>query len=59
MSDREIVVPDAMKLILERVGYVPAMKVGNMLFCSGQIGRTRELEVIADPEQQFITPRRT
>lgn len=54
MSDREIVIPQAMKLIPERVGYVPAVKVGAMLFCSGQIGRTDELEVIVDPEQQFI-----
>jgi enamine deaminase RidA (YjgF/YER057c/UK114 family) len=54
MSDREIVVPEAMVLIPERVGYVPAVKVGNTLYCSGQIGRTRELEIITDPEQQFI-----
>lgn len=54
MSDREIIVPEAMKLIPERLGYAPAVKVGNMLFCSGQIGRTPELEVVVDPEQQFI-----
>lgn len=54
MSDREIVVPEAMKLIPERVGYAPAVKVGGMLFCSGQIGRTSALEVIVDPEQQFV-----
>jgi enamine deaminase RidA (YjgF/YER057c/UK114 family) len=54
MSDRENVIPEAMKLIPERLGYVPAVKVGAMLFCSGQIGRTAELEVIVEPEQQFI-----
>lgn len=54
MSDREIVVPLSMQLIPEQVGYVPAVKVGNLLFCSGQIGRTPELEVIIDPQQQFV-----
>lgn len=54
MSDRETVVPLSMQLIPEQVGYVPAVKVGNLLFCSGQIGRTPELEVIIDPQQQFV-----
>lgn len=54
MSDRQMIVPETMQLIPERVGYVPALKVGNLLFCSGQIGRTAELEVIVDPEQQFV-----
>ncbi|MDF2642218.1 MAG: hypothetical protein K0R45_1490 [Pseudomonas sp.] len=54
MSDRELIIPESMKLIPERVGYVPAVKVGDTLFCSGQIGRTPELVVIEDPEQQFI-----
>lgn len=54
MPDREIVIPDAMKLIPERMGYVPAVRVGDVLYCSGQIGRNSQLEVILDPEQQFI-----
>lgn len=54
MSDREIIVPASMKLIPERIGYAPAVKVGDMLFCAGQIGRTPELVVIEDPEQQFL-----
>jgi enamine deaminase RidA (YjgF/YER057c/UK114 family) len=54
MSDREIIVPESMKLIPERIGYAPAVKVGELLFCSGQIGRTADLVVIEDPEQQFL-----
>lgn len=54
MSDRELIIPESMKLIPERAGYVPAVKVGDTLFCSGQIGRTPDLVVIEDPEQQFI-----
>lgn len=54
MPDREIIVPESMLLIPERIGYVPAVKVGDTLFCAGQIGRTADLVVIEDPEQQFI-----
>ena len=54
MADREIIAPESMKLIPERIGYAPAVKVGDTLYCSGQIGRTPDLVVIEDPEQQFI-----
>lgn len=43
-----------MEKIVERAGYAPAVKVGTTVFCAGQVGRTRELEVIADPEAQFV-----
>ncbi|MGP4957709.1 RidA family protein [Pseudomonas helleri] len=54
MSDRQIIVPDAMKLLAERAGYAPAVKVGTTLYCAGQVGRTADLQVIEDPEQQFL-----
>ena len=54
MSDRKIIVPDSMKLLSERAGYAPAVKVGATLYCAGQVGRTPELTVIEDPEQQFL-----
>ena len=54
MSDRQIIVPDAMKLLAERAGYAPAVKVGTTLYCAGQVGRTADLRVIEDPEQQFL-----
>ncbi len=43
-----------MTLLVERAGYVPAVKVGKTLYCAGQVGRTPQLEVIHDPEQQFL-----
>jgi enamine deaminase RidA (YjgF/YER057c/UK114 family) len=55
MSDREIIIPDAMRPLVERAGYAPAVKVGDTLYCAGQVGRTPELDVIRDPEQQFIS----
>ncbi|WP_213941332.1 RidA family protein [Pseudomonas sp. dw_612] len=55
MSDREIIIPEAMRAIVERAGYAPAVKVGATLYCAGQVGRTPDLQVIEDPEQQFIS----
>ena len=54
MTDRLIIVPDGMRLIYERAGYAPAVKVGKTLYCAGQVGRTPELSVIEEPEQQFL-----
>ncbi|GLK88523.1 RidA family protein [Pseudomonas turukhanskensis] len=54
MSDRELIIPESMALIPERIGYVPAVKVGGTLFCSGQIGRTADLVIIEEPEAQFV-----
>ncbi|MBK1842086.1 RidA family protein [Azospirillum sp. YIM B02556] len=53
MSDREIIVPESMRGIVERAGYAPAVKVGRTVYVVGQVGRTRELEVIPDPAEQF------
>jgi enamine deaminase RidA (YjgF/YER057c/UK114 family) len=54
VTDRKIIIPDGMEQIVERAGYAPAVKVGATVFCAGQVGRTRELEVIHDPEAQFL-----
>lgn len=50
---REIIVPVAMKSIVERAGYAPAVRVGNLVFCAGQVGRDANLNVTNDPERQF------
>ncbi|MBI6942521.1 RidA family protein [Pseudomonas putida] len=54
MNDRQLIVPDDMQLLAERAGYAPAVKVGKTLYCAGQVGRTADLTVIEDPEQQFL-----
>ncbi|MGV7241054.1 RidA family protein [Caballeronia sp. M23-90] len=54
MTDREVIVPSAMQNIVARAGYAPAVKVGAIVFCAGQVGRTADLEVIADPEAPFL-----
>ncbi|RAU47996.1 MULTISPECIES: RidA family protein [unclassified Pseudomonas] len=54
MTNRQIIIPDDMRLLYERAGYAPGVKVGRTLYCAGQVGRTPELSVIEDPEQQFL-----
>ena len=54
MTDRHLIIPTSMQPIVERAGYVPAVKVGKTLYCAGQVGRTETLEVITDPEAQFV-----
>ena len=54
MTDRQLIVPEGMRLLCEHAGYAPAVKVGKTLYCAGQVGRTPELSVIEDPEQQFL-----
>jgi len=54
MTVRELIIPPPMQRIVERAGYVPAVKAGSIVFCAGQVGRTVALEVIADPEAQFL-----
>jgi len=53
MTDRQIILPDSMKTLADRAGYAPAVKVGHTVYCAGQVGRTPDLQVIADPEAQF------
>ncbi|VEB98311.1 RutC family protein yjgH [Cedecea lapagei] len=54
MSDREIIMPPSMQELAKRAGYAPAVVVGNTVYCAGQVGRTPDLQVIADPKSQFI-----
>ncbi|MCR0984896.1 RidA family protein [Roseomonas populi] len=54
MTDRTLIVPRQMECIVKTAGYVPAVQVGAFIFCAGQVGRDEHLNVIADPEAQFI-----
>jgi enamine deaminase RidA (YjgF/YER057c/UK114 family) len=54
MPERESVVPVAMQNIHERFHYSPGVKVGNLLFIAGQVGRNENLQVVEDKEAQFI-----
>ncbi|MCI3208332.1 MULTISPECIES: RidA family protein [Pandoraea] len=53
MTDRQYIIPPSMAAIVERAGYVPAVRAGATVFCAGQVGRTPDMTVIHDPEAQF------
>lgn len=52
--DREAIVPASMQNIVTEKGYTPGLRVGRFLFVAGQVGRTADLQVIRDPEAQFL-----
>ncbi len=54
MTDRELIVPAGMKNIYREKGYAPGVRVGDMLYVSGMLGRDAELRVIEDAEAQFV-----
>ena len=53
MAGRELIVPRDMANIYAEKRYAPGVRVGDMLYVSGMLGRDADLRVIADPEAQF------
>ena len=54
MPPRELIVPDGLKNLDTEKGYAPGVRVGNMLYVSGMLGRDENLNVIKDPEAQLV-----
>ena len=50
---RHDVIPDAMREIQQRFHYNPGVRVGDLLFIAGQVGRDRDLNVVVGKEAQF------
>ena len=48
------IVPASMKVINERYHYSPAVKVGNLLFVAGQVGRDANMKVVIGKEEQIV-----
>ena len=51
---RELATPDEMRHLVERFNYSPAVKVGNMLYCAGQVGRDADMKVIDSSLEDHI-----
>jgi len=51
--NRTPVIPPSMQSIPAEKGYLPALQVGNFLFCAGQVGRTPDMRIVTDPAAQF------
>ena len=54
MHNRRMIVPAGMENIVERYHYAPGVLVGDTLYVSGQVGRDAQLQVVPDPEAQFV-----
>lgn len=50
---KDVVIPKGMEAYYNDYHFSPAVKDGDRLFCSGQIGVTEDLKCPEDPETQF------
>ena len=51
---RENIVPPEMQNVYDRFHHAPAVRIGDVLYASGQVGRDEAMKVIEDPEAQMI-----
>ena len=54
VTTRESIIPSGLENLYTEKGYAPGVRVGNMLYVSGMLGRDGALRVIEDPEAQFV-----
>ena len=54
MTDRKAIVPDGMQAVYEKIRYAPAVKVGRMIYVSGQIGRDANMQLVQEREAQMV-----
>ena len=50
---KEVIIPKGMEVSYERFHFAPAVRDGDRLFCSGQIGTGADGRAIEDPKAQF------
>lgn len=51
---RENIIPPELQNVYDRFHYAPAVRIGDILYISGQIGRDAAMKVVEDPEAQMI-----
>jgi enamine deaminase RidA (YjgF/YER057c/UK114 family) len=54
MKNRQAIIPPGMEPVYEKIGYAPAVKVGNTVYVSGQIGRDSTMRLVGDREAQMV-----
>lgn len=54
MSERKAIVPAGMEAVYEKIRYAPAVKVGNTIYVSGQIGRDSAMQLVEAREAQIV-----
>lgn len=54
MPNRQMIVPEGMESIPVNIRYAPAVRVGETIYVSGQIGRDRNMQLVEEKEAQFV-----
>ncbi len=54
MQTKDVVVPASQQHFYDRFHFAPAVRAGELLLCSGQIGAGADGRPPADPETQFV-----
>lgn len=54
MSERQAIIPPGMEAIHDDIHYAPAVRVGDTLYISGQIGRDENMQLVEGREAQFV-----
>jgi enamine deaminase RidA (YjgF/YER057c/UK114 family) len=54
MNEREAIIPAGMEAVYEKIRYAPAVKVGNTIYVSGQIGRDMAMQLVEGHEAQMV-----
>jgi len=54
MSERQAIVPPGMEPVYEKIHYAPAVRVGDTIYVSGQIGRDKDMKIVQGTEAQIV-----
>jgi len=54
MREREAIIPAGMEAVYEKIGYAPAIKAGDTVYVSGQIGRDAAMQLVEEREAQIV-----
>jgi enamine deaminase RidA (YjgF/YER057c/UK114 family) len=47
------IIPPSMQAVVKTRGYLPGLRVGDIVFLAGQVGRTADMQIVTDPRAQF------
>jgi enamine deaminase RidA (YjgF/YER057c/UK114 family) len=54
MSDRSVIIPESMRVQYDEWHLAPAVRVGDSLYCSGQLGLAADGSLPESAEAQFV-----
>jgi enamine deaminase RidA (YjgF/YER057c/UK114 family) len=47
------IIPPSMQSVVDTRGYLPGLRVGDIVFLAGQVGRTADMQIVVEPRAQF------